>query len=79
MKKIFLLFLISLFAFTCKPLRAAINEVDPSLSPPPVEDSVRASRSGERNSLSVAAISANIILIGTLVLLIVTTKNSHAH
>jgi hypothetical protein len=61
------------------PSYAAINEVDPSMFPPP-PDSATAARSGERNALTPAIIAANIGVIAALtVLALANSKDAHAH
>ena len=70
--------LILLLACSVNPLFAAIDEVDPSLSPPAPEF-LYAVKSGERNGLSDAALAANAGIIGALVVLALVNSHAHSH
>ncbi len=58
---------------------AAINEVDPSMFPPP-PDSATAARNGENNALTPAIIAANIgVITAVVVLALSNTSDAHTH
>lgn len=69
---------VSLLAFP-KTNYATVNEVDPSLSPPPM-DSASGARNGSKNALSPAFISANIgVIAAVVVLALANSSDAHTH
>jgi hypothetical protein len=67
------------FIMTPKFTFAAINEVDPSMFPPP-PDSATAARNGENNALTPAIIAANIgVITAVAVLALSNSSDAHTH